>query len=209
MKKTIMIMGGLVLSLLSFSVHAQTPTPEKEQTPVAEKPIISTWDAKKNPTVDSITAPYQAKILSSRPALTTADIFPAIGAYESSTNVDASNVTIMLDEQSKGIVWVEGLPQGKIKAMLMRSPATYKIPAQKNDEGKNVAEGTLVFDKETNTLNICIGKSYNVENPSEVFAAPAEEPTPADTKKTKPKKATGPKAWVYTGTKVVKETAMQ
>lgn len=56
-------------------------------------------------------------------------------------------------------MWIEGLPQGRVKAMLRKSPATYKIPAQKTEEGKEVAEGTLMFDKETNTLSICIGKT--------------------------------------------------
>ena len=165
-----------------------------------------TWDPKKNPTVAAITSQYEGKYITSRPALTDADIFPVIGKYESSTNADAPSLTISLDASSKGIAWVEGLPQGRIKALLRRSPATYKIPAQKTDDGKEVAEGTLIFDKETNNLSICIGKPYNEADPSEAFAAPIEEPAAVATpskKSKKTKKVEQPKPWIYTGTKVV------
>lgn len=189
MKKTIVIMAGIVLSLLSVSAGAQ-----------------QTWDAKKNPTVDSIAALYRDKIVAAPVAPTREDIFPVIGKYESSVNADAALIIITLDEQNKGLVWIEGLPQGKVKAMLRKSPATYKIPAQKTAEGNEVAEGTLIFDKETNTLSICLGKSYNAEDPSAAFAAPAEEPAPT-AKNSKVKKPVQPKAWIYTGTKLSKETA--
>jgi hypothetical protein len=198
MKKTIGIVGGIALSLLTVSVNAQTE-------PQTQQPV-NTWEAKKNPTVDSITSQYAGKYIAPRPALTTADIFPVIGKYESATNADAASVTIALDGQNKGIVWIEGLPQGKVKAMLRKSPAVYKIPAQKTEDGKEVAEGTLIFDKETNTLSICIGKMYDAANPSLAFAAPVEEP--ATTLKTsKTKKSITPKSWTYTGTKLVTETA--
>lgn len=199
MKKTIGIVGGIVLSLFVITAKAQDNPPSNE---------TSKWDPKKNPTVDSLISPYQAKLIPPRAPLTTVDIFPVIGKYESSTNADAASVSIMLDEQNKGLVWVEGLPQGKIKAMLRKSPATYKIPAQKNEEGKDVAEGTLIFDKETNTLSICIGKPFNADDPAAAFAMPAEQPAPAaTTKNSKVKKPVAPKAWVYTGTKQTTETA--
>jgi len=206
MKKISGIVGGIVLSLLSSTIQAQT----------------TTWDAKKNPTVDSIMSPYEAKMLPARPALTTTDIYPVIGTYESATNADAPSVTITLDEQTKGVVWVEGLPQGRLKAYLRKSPATYKIPAQKDAEGKDIPEGTLIFDKDANTLSINIGKPYNMEDPSSVFlVTTTEEPAVAEevTTKTKTKTASGKtiksktkepviKPWVYTGTKVEKTTVM-
>ena len=198
MKKTIGIVGGIALSLFTLSVNAQT-------TPQEQKPV-NTWEAKKNPTVDSITSQYVGKYIAPRPALTSTDIFPVIGQYESATNADAASVTISLDAQNKGIVWIEGIPQGKVKAMLRKSPAIYKIPAQKTEDGKEVAEGTLIFDKETNTLSICIGKLYDAVNPALVFSAPVEEPA-TTVKKSKTKKALQPKAWIYTGTKLVTETA--
>jgi hypothetical protein len=163
-------------------------------------------------------------MVTSKTATKTEDIFPVLGTYESTTNADAPKVSISLDPDNKGLVWIEGLPQGKVKAMLRKSPATYKIPAQKAEDGKDVAEGTMIFDKETNTLSIVIGKSYNVADPSSAFAAPEigtiDESTanaevdvktkPGKTKtKTKVKKPEQPKAWTYTGTKVVQETVMQ
>lgn len=197
MKKTSRIVGGIALCLLTISVNAQTEPPTQ--------PPVKTWEAKKNPTVDSITSQYAGKYIAPRPALTSADIFPVIGKYESATNADAASVTISLDEQNKGIVWIEGLPQGKVKAMLRKSPAVYKIPAQKTEDGKEVAEGTLIFDKETNTLSICIGKLYDAANPSVAFSIPVEETT-ATVKVSKTKKAKMPKAWIYSGTKLVTET---
>lgn len=193
MKKTIGIMGSIALCLLGAAANAQQP-----------------WDAKKNATVDSITSQYAGKYIAPRPAVTTADIFPVIGKYASTTNTDAAAISIMLDEQNKGLVWIVGLPQGRIKAMLRKSPATYKIPAQKTENGKDVAEGTLIFDKETNVLNIAIGKNYNAENPAIVFvpAEAKEEPVVVKGKKVKTKKVKEPKAWMYTGNKLEKETVL-
>jgi len=198
MKKTIRIMGGIALCLFTVAVNGQTETQPA-------KPV-NNWEARKNPTVDSITSQYAGKYIAPRPALTSADIFPVVGKYESAANADASAVTISLDGQNKGIVWIGGLPQGKVKAMLRKSPAVYKIPAQKTEDGKEVAEGTLIFDKETNTLSICIGKLYDAANPALVFSAPVEEPA-TTVKTSKTKKTIQPKAWMYTGTKLITETA--
>ncbi len=202
MKNTITIMGTLSLSLLTSFAKAQ----ETKEAPV-QQPQVQTWDARKNPTVDSISSKYRDKIVAAPVALTTADIFPVIGTYESSTNPEAASLNITLDMQNKGIAWIEGLPQGKVKALLMKSPATYKIPVQKTEGGKDVAEGTLIFDKDLNTLSICLGKEYNTENPSAAFTQPAPDATMAG-KTAKAKKETTPKPWIYTGSKVVKTTAM-
>jgi hypothetical protein len=189
MKKTAGIVGVIALSLFSLTLNAQ-----------------QTWEAKNNPTVDSITAKYKDKEVVSKPVSTLQDVFPVIGKYESATNPDAASLTINLDETNKGIAWIEGLPQGKVKAMLRKSPSTYKIPVQKTEEGKDVAEGTLIFDAATNTLRICIGKSFDAENPEAAFAAPVEAAVVA-TKTAKTKKPVAPKAWIYTGTKMARETA--
>ena len=201
-----MVAGSLLL-LLSASVNAQEPVTQPQP-----QPQQKVWDAKKNPTVDSIAQKYSSKMVPAKPALTTVDIYPVIGQYESTVNTDASNVTIVLDETNKGIVWIDGLPQGRVKAMLRKSPSTYKIPAQKTAEGKEIAEGTLIFDKDANTLNIVIGKPYNVEDPASVFvsadanadAVVTETKTKGNKTKIKTKKV---KAWTYTGSKVVVETA--
>ena len=193
MKKTIAIIGAVVFTITSFTLNAQ-----------------QTWDAKKNATVDSLTSGYEAKLVAPPQPLTTEKIFPVLGQYESSANADAASITITLDEQNKGMVWIQGLPQGKIKAMLRKSPATYKIPAQKTEEGKEVAEGTMIFDKETNSLSICIGKAYNMTDPGSAFTPAVEETTVATTngKSVKSKKITAPKSWMYVGTKMEKVTVM-
>lgn len=192
MKKTI---GILAMSLSCLYMNAQ-----------------QTWDAKKNPTVDSISSPYEAKLLPARPALTTAQIFPVIGKYESTAHPEIAQVTITLDETNKGIVWVEGLPQGKIKAFLRQSPATYKIPAQQTEAGTAVAEGTLMYDKENNTLRVCIGRPYNTADPALAFAPVPEEPAAAPKvvkgKPVKTTKAPTPAIWMYEGTRMESATAM-
>jgi len=223
MKKTIGTLGVIAFCLAAITSGAQqtttTPATTPQTVPVTTvaattntTTTVSTWDYKKNPTVTAITSKYEGKYLTARPAATDLDIFPVIGKYESSTNADAANVAIALDAENKGLVWIDGLPQGRVKAMLRKSPATYKIPAQKTEDGKDIAEGTLIFDKETNTLSINIGKPFNAEDPASVFAAPVEEPTPAVTTKSskskKTKVAQQPKAWTYTGTKVVADAAV-
>lgn len=212
MKRTFGIVGVIAFCLIVSTSNAQTPQTNTQPvvTP-APATVEQSWDPKKNPTVLAITSKYEGKYITSRPATTELDIFPVIGKYESTTNADAASVSIALDAENKGVVWIEGLPQGKIKAMLRKSPAVYKIPAQKTEDGKEVAEGTLIFDKEAGTLSINIGKAFNAEDPAAAFAAPVEEPAPvATTKSSKSKKAKvvqQPKPWIYTGTKVVVETA--
>ena len=206
MKKTIGILGGFALSMLFMTAGAQEPT-----TPVTTT-TSTTWDAKKNPTVDSINAKYKDKMIPARPPLTIDQIYPVIGSYETTVNTDAPSVKITLDETNKGVAWVEGLPQGKIKAMLRKSPGIYKIPVQKTEEGKEIAEGTLVYDKDANTLNIVIGTPYNAEDPLAVFtpASTAEVEAVTEVKKKGSKtkiKTKKVKPYTYTGTKVIVETA--
>jgi hypothetical protein len=207
MKKSILVLASIVLSLLSFTLNAQTPETKPETTPTTAQ----TWDYRKNPTVAAITSQYEGKYITTKTTVTDEDIFPAIGSFVSSTEGPA--LTITLDEQTKGAVWIEGLPQGKFKAYLRKSPSTYKIPAQKTESGTDVYEGTLIYDKEANTLNIVIGKNYNSADPAIVFAPePVAEEGTVKTKtqktKTKVKADSKPKTFVYSGTKlvVVKET---
>lgn len=141
-------------------------------------------------TVDSIAAKY--KLVPMPEALTMEKTFPVLGSYQlsapvaapgavvttdaSATTTDASgmsttsNVTITLDSANKGIIWIEGLPQGKFKAFLKQSPATYRVIAQKTETGTNVPEGTLYFDPSTKTLNVALGKVYDEMDPMAVFA---------------------------------------
>lgn len=192
MKKTMGIMGGIVLSLFGISAVAQ-----------------QTWEAQKNPTVDSIAAKYKDKLVPAPAAPGQDKIFPVIGHYESATNPETPSVAVSLDAQNKGLIWIEGLPQGRVKGLLTKSPATYKIPAQKNEGGKDVPEGTLIYDKDLNSLSICIGKNYVADNPAAVFAVPADaEPAVTTVKTSKSKKESAPRAWIYTGTKIENDTAV-
>jgi hypothetical protein len=139
-------------------------------------------------TVDSIKAKYTLQPMPE--ALTLEKAFPVIGSYQLTTADATSTVTVSLDSANKGIVWVDGLPQGKFKAFLKQSPATYRVIAQKTESGTQIPEGTLIFDPSTSTLNIALGKAFNDSNPSEVFAlnvAPADEATAATEVKVKTK----------------------
>jgi len=119
-------------------------------------------------TVDSINAKYQ--LLPMPQAMTLEKSFPVLGSYILTTKEGTTvPVTITIDSASKGIVWVEGLPEGKFKAYLKRSPATYRIVAQKNDAGKSIPEGTLIFDQTTNTLNVALGKKFDDVDPAAIF----------------------------------------
>ena len=177
MKKTAFLAG--IAFLLTISAMAQVDT--------------------KTPTRDSIESKYQ--LLPMPAPLATAKIFPVVGTYQF-TGADAqqTNVKISLDEENKGLVWIEGLPEGKIKAQLRKSPATYKIPAQKMEDGTMVAEGTLIYDKDNNQLQLCFGCLYNNEDPTIAFTTPAP---PVETKikngKSKIKLA---KVKTYTGQKL-------
>jgi hypothetical protein len=131
--------------------------------------FLMTATVKAQSTVDSIAAKY--KLLPMPEALTIEKTFPVLGTYHLNSATDSSSVvTISLDSANKGIVWIEGLPQGKMKAYLKQSPATYRILAQKTESGVQVPEGTLIYDPSTNTLNVALGKAFNEANPSEIFA---------------------------------------
>jgi len=146
---------------------------QAQQQPTQSQPTQSqqstTMEQKKygNPTVDSILSKYTLVPMPNE--LTTEQIFPVIGQYQSTTNAD-QKVTVTLDDQNKGFAWVDGLPQGRVKAILKKSPATYKIPAQKTESGTDVPEGTLIYDKDTKTISIMVGREFNDEDPGSVFA---------------------------------------
>jgi hypothetical protein len=121
-------------------------------------------------TVDSIRSKYQ--LLPMPDALTVEKTFPVIGTYQLTGAGEAtSTLTVSLDSANKGIIWVDGLPQGRVKAYLKQSPATYRILSQKSASGQAVPEGTLYFDPSTSTLQVALGKAFDDANPTEVFAA--------------------------------------
>jgi hypothetical protein len=92
---------------------------------------------------------------------------PVLGTY--ATADGGVNLNLVVDSANMGIVWVEGLPQGRIKGLLKKAPGTYKIPAQKSSTGKAIAEGTLVYDVDTKQLQFCTGCTYNEANPAAAF----------------------------------------
>jgi hypothetical protein len=153
--------------------QTQTQTQNQNQATNQEQKLNSeqqtTQEQKKygNPTVDSILSKYTLVPMPSE--ITTEQIFPVIGQYQSSAN-SSDKITVTLDDQNKGLVWIDGLPQGKIKAVERKSPATYKIPVQKTEDGKDVREGTMIYDKDTKVISLVLGRPYNDEDPASVFA---------------------------------------
>lgn len=149
-------------------------------------------------TVDSIRAKYTLQPMPG--ALTLEKAFPVLGTYHLTTD-STSTLTVSMDSASKGMVWVDGLPQGKFKAFLKQSPATYRVIAQKTESGTSVPEGTLIFDTTTNTLNIALGKAYNEANPGEIFGTVADAGVATDVANT------GAEVKVKTKTKTTKAKA--
>ena len=250
MKKTFFL-AGIASLLLSLSINAQQDstkpmaqdtTQQSVQQPAqsmqqpaqtqAQTQTQSTTavEQKKygNPTVDSILSKYTLVPMPN--PITTEQIFPVIGQYQSTTNAD-QKITVTLDDQNKGYAWVDGLPQGKVKAILKKSPSTYKIPAQKTEGGTDVPEGTLIYDKDTKTISIMLGREFNDQDPASVFAnattstadqsmATNDESKMNDQAKASVTKTKGsktktkakvvekkPEPWVFTGTKIEQTTA--
>jgi hypothetical protein len=253
MKKTFFL-AGIASFLLSLSINAQqdsTKPMQQDTTKLMQQPAQTqptttqtqpattqsqptTLEQKKygNPTVDSILSKYTLVPMPN--PITTEQIFPVIGQYQSTSNAD-QKVTVTLDDQNKGFAWVDGLPQGKVKAVLKKSPATYKIPAQKTESGTDVPEGTLIYDKDTKTISIMLGRDFNDQDPASVFTnatATTQDQTMATANdqgnneakandhaktsvtkakghktKTKVKEEKKPEPWVFTGTKIEQTTA--
>jgi hypothetical protein len=190
MKNTIF----LAASVLFFSA-ANAQTDSTKETTSATTTTTTTTPATTATTTTTATAPINIpdhlKGVSSdniRPE----HYLPVLGSFQP-TGSSTANLTITVDEQNIGIVWIDGLPQGRVKGLLKKSPAIYKIPAQKTAEGKSVPEGTLVFNPATKEISIYLGKAFNDADPSAVF-----------TSETKGKS----KGWNYTGFKA-DATALQ
>jgi hypothetical protein len=244
MKKT-SFLAGIIFSIFTLAANAQDTTSTQPMTqdttsasmqdttwpdanatqaqPMTDSSMATTQEQKKygNPTVDSILSKYT--LLPMPSAITTEQIFPVIGQFQSNTNAD-QKITITLDDQNKGYAWIDGLSQGRIKAVLKKSPATYKIPAQTTEEGNEVREGTLIYDKDANVINIELGRPFNDQDPASVFAMNNTEDqgiasneqenneskrvtkTKNGKTKTKVKKEEAP--WTFTGTKIQQVTAV-
>ncbi|PZR25680.1 MAG: hypothetical protein DI535_17250 [Citrobacter freundii] len=232
MKKTT-ILAGAAFTLLTASVNAQQTTTTTDTVPQQQTTTTTTTATETSTVSKDKYNNWSADTYKLQPmpeALTQEKIFPVIGQYNvTDKDGNASTVSISLDPSNKGLVWIDGLPQGRIKANLRKSPAVYKIPAQKlgddpeAKDAKSIAEGVLIFDKDANTLNVCLGCTYNSENPAVAFDATAaaeqtdataqeEAAKTAKTAKKKTTKKAAPKVAKvvpvrYAGTKVMEQTA--
>jgi len=131
-------------------------------------------------TADSIAAKYKLQPMPA--AMTIEQTFPVLGNYQLTNSTEGTGtLTVNLDSANKGIVWVEGLPQGRIKAYLKKSPTTYRILSQKTDNGKQIQEGTLHYDTTEHQLHIAIGKAYNETDPTGIFAMSTDSDMNAST----------------------------
>lgn len=230
------IIAGAVMFMFAASVNAQTTdtvpvtpaTPVTPTEPATTTQPTNTQVTATTPVVTSTTRvdqwnnhdPEKYKHQPMPEPLTIEKIFPAIGNYSLTDKEGAaSTVSVSIDQENKGVIWVEGLPQGKFKAYLRKSPGVYKIPAQKLEDDKSLAEGVLIYDKDANSLNVCIGCSYNNEDPAVVFLNESDETqaqvTETETKvkkgtvKSKTKTKVKPvKTWRYSGSKNIEETAV-
>ena len=139
MKKTAFLAGMI---LMFAAVNAQDST----------KPAVEPKPAVSNPTVDSIAAKYKLQPMPE--ALAIEQVFPVIGEYqataatttatteaapsepaaaktEAAAPVVVSNLKVVLDEQNKGLIWIEGLPQGKVKVCSENLLLLTKYPLRK------------------------------------------------------------------------------
>ncbi|HEV7333694.1 MAG TPA: hypothetical protein VGN63_21855 [Flavisolibacter sp.] len=167
--------------LLATAASAQTTPTTQPGVPANDTATVTYVDTSIGKAY--VTNPERLQGLTSE-TLTSSHVFPALGTYKAS-GTSTADITITLDETNKGIVWVEGLPQGRFKALMKKSPATYKVPAQKSENGQSIAEGTLYLNPETNELTIVLGRSFNDADPTASFTNVS--------KKTK--------VWQYTGVK--------
>jgi hypothetical protein len=163
--------------------------------------LLLTATTQAQSTADSIAAKY--KLLPMPEPLTIEKTFPVLGSYQISTEdatAEATTITVSLDPENKGIIWIEGLKEGKIKAYMKKRPSIYRIVPQKSESGKQIPEGTLVYDQAAGTLQVVIGKPYNESDPVAVFAGTSESSSKAKSKT---------KAKFYTASKIVAEPALQ
>lgn len=169
MKNSILIASAV---LFATATSAQTQTPSQ--------PVTTTTTAT---VAADVVIPEHLKGLTTE-TLRPEHSFPVLGSYKASGSSEA-DVTITRDETNKGIVWIEGLSQGRFKAVMKKAPSTYKIPAQKTESGKTVPEGALFLNPESKELTIVLGRPFNDADPTSFLTN--------TTKKSK--------GWMYTGVK--------
>lgn len=216
MKRNVIYATAVALLMNAVAFAQETPPVKEENPSTAQTKTVE---------IPQNYRPKSAELLPMPAAITNEAIFPAIGVYElKDKDGNAAHVTVTQDEENKGIVWIEGLPQGKIKAFLKQSPAVYKIPAQEpvkdmmaeeavaeetSPKSKKqtatapkvnmLPEGTLYYDSDNNIMQIQLGTKFNEAEPLQVFnstdeATTAPEEAAVTTKKSKTTKAKAKKA---------------
>ena len=159
MKNKIILVAAALVITSSALAQTDTTTRSQSKTDTAGTPGLTNADANLPEHLKGVTS------MTIQPK----HFLPVLGGYTSADG--AVDVNIMVDEKNVGIVWIEGLPQGRIKGVLKKAPATYKIPAQKTTTGKSVAEGTLIYDADSKQLSLCIGAKFNDADPAVVFTS--------------------------------------
>ena len=191
MKNKIFFAATLFFSAVAAAQTQPTTAPDPNQPAQTDTTPVATAATDVNVNAAYISNPEGLKGLKSE-ALTPQHFFPVLGSYKASGS-SAGDVTITLDETNKGIIWVEGLSQGKFKAIMKKAPSTYKIPAQQAEGGKAVAEGTLFLNPTTKELTIVLGREFDDADPTSFL-------TIAPKKKSK--------VWQYTAVKADVATAV-
>ena len=169
MKNKILFAAGLFTAAVANAQTQPTPTPAPTPDPnqpaqTTSTPVATTTATNVNVNTAYVSNPESLKGLKSE-ALTAQHFFPVLGSYKASGS-STGDVTITLDETNKGIVWVEGLSQGKFKAIMKKAPSTYKISAQQTETGKAVPEGTLFLNPTTKELTIVLGREFDDADPT-------------------------------------------
>lgn len=154
---------------------ASPATPAQNQQPAQEPVIDSATLLATSINAAYVTNPEELKGLTTE-TLRPEHAFPVLGSFQASGS-STESVTITLDETNKGIIWVDGLPQGKFKALMKKAPATYKIPAQTTESGKSVSEGTLFYNPNSKKVTIVLGRSFNDDDPSAALTIPTKSKT--------------------------------
>lgn len=108
------------------------------------------------------------------------------------TTTAGSNVTITVDEQNPGKIWVSGIGDDKFYAYLKNDANVYKIPTQKVSDKKSISEGIVSYDETSKEVHIRIGSGFNDADPNASLnstQATASAETPAEKPVKKGKKS--------------------
>lgn len=108
-------------------------------------------------------------------------------ANATSTTTAGSDVTITVDDQNPGKIWVSGIGEDKFYAYLKNESNIYKIPAQKVNDKKSISEGIVSYDETSKEVHIRIGSGYNDADPNASLNA-TEATASAETATEKPMK---------------------